>query len=234
MFPALLFYNITGDEETQLQEQFTNIMSDHISLLIKYHFRQATRDPVVQQQQIKHVSNPQPPSNERCGFGMADLLETCNHQPTQSDSNNRPLAGGRDQSQYLKQGLWPGSNSDATIGASNLTQMTSTPNSSYPLSPWQPGTSNHLNGGESMWEHNHASFQLPSEVHHMDSSNSYYSEPHPSLFQSHDPNRGTSVSSNVWRPYSDPSISHSQQGCGLSSNQMNSSFLVEQLLEKLL
>ena len=215
-----------------MQEQFTNIMSEHISLLIKYHCHQSTRDP-VQQHQIKHVSNPQPSSNEsRCGFGMADLLETCNLQPTPS-SINRPLVGGRDQSQYLKQALWPGSNSDANIGSSNLPQMT-TPNSTYPLSPWQQGTSNHLNGGESLWEHNHASF---AEVHHMDlPANSYYSEvvqPHPSQFMSHDDPNRTSVSSNVWRPYNDPSIGHSQQGCGLS-NQMNSSFLVEQLLEKLL
>ena len=229
---SLFFFS---EDEMRLQEQLAAVIVEHVSLLFSY-----LRHKNGEVEQKDNASHP-PSTNERCGFGVADLLETYDRptQPTATlNSSGRnvgleTLGSGADYClgdahKHFGQRLVNSTvtSDDHTHPAcSTEPPQLMVPPTLYSTTHWQP--CNHLQDSNNTWEQAR-SFPIPPNM-----AVSYYPEvethplPHPSQYL-HDPNR-TSAPNGVWRPYNDQ---QSQQAC--LSNQTNSSFLVEQLLEKLL
>ena len=213
-------------------------MVDHISLLFNFlHHKSANEQETRRKRQTADVPNPAP-TNERCGFGVADLLESYD-RPTHSLLGRNIES---DLSQDTRCSTWVPShdescNTQYSQGTTPITGNSNNYNHSESTRLLVPSSSNwhsynHL--PDNTWEHNR-SFSSAIVTPHGLSSQLYYPDvephpqPHPSQYL-HDPNR-TSISNNVWRPYNDQQPS--QQVC-MSGQAVNTSFLMEQLLEKLL
>ncbi len=227
------------ETETDLQQQLAVVMVEHISLLFQsLHHKSITNgDHQATQNKRKNQETPIGSTNERCGFGVADLLESY-------DRPSHSLLGRNiesDQSQDTRRGdggtgIWERvSNDDSHTQCSPAGDMSNNcdHNSALTTHLIVPShTYNHMS--DNTWEQGRTF--PPPPVIPAPHGVSYYpdAEPHPQPHPSQyldDPNR-TSVSSNVWRPYNDQQ-QPTQQVC-MSGQVVNTSFLMEQLLEKLL
>lgn len=196
-------------------------MAEHIDLVFQY--TQYTLPPPVDENRVSTVPLPPSPttvSSERYGrFGVADLLDSYDH----SNSNTTDTPHVRDTTTCHMYSSATGGNSVPVRDLNNTMDSS--------ITSWGGGSGVH-----------HPSFQpymIPPTVP-SPQGNMYYQESllHPTLvppqhYIHHHDHHQSSNSSTVWRPYNDQ-----QHGSGgiPSSTQTNnnSSFLVEQLLEKLL
>lgn len=204
--------------ERKLQKQLLHIMAEHVHLLFQYIQHSSSsgnHDDTSEDKETTHSGDVPSSSsgNERCGFGVADLLEPYDHH-----TESRPLG--------ILRGVANTSVPDSSI-ESPPTYMYS---SSYPRDQ-APIDNRQITA----WDHTPC--HTPYHPYIMPAQHSYYPdvETHP---LPHPPHYMHDRSNNVWRPYNDQQQHHVGGGAGggmiPSSQTNNSSFLVEQLLEKLL